>query len=200
MRVRASLLALCLAVPATVVVSPRAPHMGPPIAEAAVSMSLSLDELVTSSSYVVVAKAVERQSVWEDLPGGRRIVTYTRLDVERTVVGEPGTSVWVRTLGGTVGTVGQWVSGEALIPPGSRTLLFLHKAGPTTVVTGMAQGHFPVVAGDAGAAKLAGSPDPGTLLPRRGPTVSAREVLVGATLERAIATIEEVRRAQRDRK
>jgi len=163
-------------------------------------MALSLDELVSSSSYVVIAKAAEKQSVWEDLPGGRRIVTYTRLDVERTVAGEPGTSVWVRTLGGVVGEVGQWVSGEASIAPGSRSLFFLYKAGPSVVVTGMAQGHFPVIVEDGGVTKIGGSPDPGTVLPRRGPTLSAREMLVGVTLERAVATIQEVRRAQRERK
>ncbi len=200
MRVRASLLALSLALPAALFVSPRSPHTGPKEAAAAVSMVVSLDELVVSSSYVVVAKASERQSLWEDTPSGRRIVTYTRLDVERAVVGEPGTSVWVRTLGGTVGDVGQWVSGEAVIKPGERSLLFLHKASSAVVVTAMAQGHYPVIVAEGGPPRLAPSPDAGTVLPRTGPSIAAREVLVGATLSRALVAIEEVRRAPRERK
>lgn len=200
MRVRATLLALSLAAPAAMFLSPRPTDVGLPSAEAAVSVVLSLDELVSTSSFVVVGKAVERQSFWEDTPSGKRIVTYTRLDVERAVMGEPGTSVWVRTLGGAVGEVGQWVSGEATLKPGARSLLFLQKHGPALVVTAMAQGHFPVVADDAGVVRLAGSPDAGTLLARRGPSISAREQLLGATLDRAITIIEEARRAQKPRK
>ncbi|MRG93282.1 hypothetical protein [Polyangium spumosum] len=200
MRVRASLLALSLALPAALFVSPHSPHTGPKEAAAAVSVVVSLDELVGSSSYVVVAKASERQSMWEDTPNGRRIVTYTRLDVEQSVVGEPGTSVWVRTLGGVVGEVGQWVSGEAVIKPGERSLLFLRKTPTTVVVTAMAQGHYPVLATVEGVPKLAASPDAGTILPRTGPSVAAREVLVGSTLSRAITAIEEAKRAPRERK
>jgi len=200
MRIRACLLAICVAVPLLAIVSPNPFCLSPKDAEAAVSIGVSVDELVASSAYVVVAKAVERQSAWEDLPGGRRIVTYTRLDVERTIAGEPGTTVWVRTLGGVVGEVGQWVSGEASIKPQTRGLFFLHKAGPTVVVTAMAQGHYPLKLDEAGVTRLAGSPDPGVLLSRRGPSVAARDVLVGVTLERALSVIEEARRAQQQRK
>ncbi|TKD04338.1 hypothetical protein E8A74_23530 [Polyangium fumosum] len=199
MRVRASMLALSIALPAALFVSPHSPHTGPQEAAAAVSVVVSLDELVTGSSFVVVAKAAERQSMWEDTPNGRRIVTYTRLDVERSVVGEPGTQVWVRTLGGVVGDVGQWVSGEAVIPPGERSLLFLHKTPTAVVVTAMAQGHYRVLT-EEGVPKLAPSPDAGTMLPRTGPSIGAREVLVGATLSRALVAIEEVKRAPRERK
>ncbi|MDI1482147.1 hypothetical protein [Polyangium sp. y55x31] len=200
MRVRASLLALSLALPAALFVSPESPHTGPRDAAAAVSVVVSLDELVSSSSYVVVAKAAERQSMWEDSPSGRRIVTYTRLDVESSVVGEPGTQVWVRTLGGVVGDVGQWVSGEAVLKPGERSLLFLHKTPTAVVVTAMAQGHYPVISTEGGVPKLAPSPDAGTILPRTGPSIGARELLVGATLSHALVTIEEAKRAQRERK
>ncbi|MDC0743414.1 hypothetical protein [Polyangium mundeleinium] len=200
MRVRASMLALSIALPAALFVSPHSPHTGPQEAAAAVSVVVSLDELVTGSSFVVVAKAAERQSMWEDTPNGRRIVTYTRLDVERSVVGESGTQVWVRTLGGVVGDVGQWVSGEAVIPPGERSLLFLHKTSTAVVVTAMAQGHYPVITTEGGVLKLAPSPDAGTMLPRTGPSIGAREVLVGATLSRALVAIEEVKRAPRERK
>ncbi|WP_232379707.1 hypothetical protein [Polyangium fumosum] len=193
------MLALSIALPAALFVSPHSPHTGPQEAAAAVSVVVSLDELVTGSSFVVVAKAAERQSMWEDTPNGRRIVTYTRLDVERSVVGEPGTQVWVRTLGGVVGDVGQWVSGEAVIPPGERSLLFLHKTPTAVVVTAMAQGHYRVLT-EEGVPKLAPSPDAGTMLPRTGPSIGAREVLVGATLSRALVAIEEVKRAPRERK
>jgi len=161
-----------------------------------VSILLSLDELVQQSAYVVVATAAEQKSQWEDLPGGRRIVTYTRLVVENAVVGKPDSELWVRTLGGAVGDIGQAVSGEAQIVPGSRSFLFLAKTAGGTVVTAMAQGHFPIAADASGVRKLAPSPDAGTLLRRRGPSLSAREMLVGSTVEQAMDT---VRRVQRER-
>jgi hypothetical protein len=199
MRARAALLALTVLVPAAAIVSPHASSLGPPPAEAAVSLLVTLDELVQSSTYVVLGTAAEHNSAWEETPSGRRIVTYTRIDVERTVAGDPGTSVWVRTLGGTVGSIGQYVSGEAQITLGSRSLLFLHKEGPLVAVTEMAQGHFPVIADDKGPVRLGASPDAGALLPRRGPSISAREVLVGATIERAVVAVQEARRTHEKR-
>jgi hypothetical protein len=196
MRARAALLALTVCLPAAIIASPRNPCLGPSPAEAAVSMAITLDELLSESTCVVVATSSERQSLWEDTEAGRRIVTYTRLDVDRSVVGQPGSSVWVRTLGGTVGNIGQYVSGEAQLLPGTRSLLFLRKSGTAVVVTAMAQGHFPVLAKEGEPPRLLASPDAGAILARRGPSIAAREVLVGATLEQALGTIEEARRAR----
>ncbi len=199
MRVRAIVLAAALVVPTTIALSPNLCDVGPRNAEAAVSIVVSLNELVSTSTHVVVAKATEQKSLWEDTPTGRRIVTYTRLDVERSVVGDAGSSVWVRTLGGAVGSTGQWVSGEAVIAPASRSVLFLTKSGGTFGVTAMAQGHYPVVT-EGAVTRLAGSPDAGTLLLRRGPNIAAREVLVGTTLDKALQLIGEARRAQKPSK
>jgi hypothetical protein len=200
MRVRASVLAAALLVPAVIIASPHERSVGPRSAEAAVSVVVSLAELVQTSTHVVVAKAAERQSLWEDTSSGRRIVTYTRLEVERTVIGDVGSGVWVRTLGGAVGSTGQWVSGEAVIAPESRSLLFLHKSGSTFSVAAMAQGHYPIVVTDGAIVRLSGSPDAGTLVMRRGPTIGAREVLVGATLDKALQIIGEARRAQKEQR
>lgn len=197
MRVRASVLAAAFIVPTALVASPNVRSVGPRSAEAAISIVVSVSELVQTATHVVVAKAVEQRGMWEDTPTGRRIVTYTRMDVERSVVGDVGSSVWVRTLGGTVGSTGQWVSGEAAIAPNSRSLLFLHKSGTAFAVAAMAQGHYPIVVTDGAVPRLAGSPDTGTLLLRRGPTIAAREVLVGKTLDTALQVIAEAKRAQR---
>lgn len=165
-------------------------------AHAAVSMLLSLEELVAGSSHVVIATASDRHSQWEDLPSGRRIVTYTKLVVERTIVGSGDKEIWVRTLGGVVGKIGQSVAGEAQIAIGSRALFFLAPASGAVVVTGMAQGHYPIVTDDKGAARLASSRDPGMLVPRRGPTISAQERLVGGKLEDAVTLVAQTRKAR----
>jgi hypothetical protein len=169
-------------------------------AEAHTARALTLDDLMAISTYVVVATAGERRSVWEDLPSGRRIVTYTRLAVERAVAGAPGTELWVRTLGGAVGNIGQAVPGEAQIATGSRSLLFLYEASGVVVVAAMAQGHYPIVADDKGVARLAPSPDTGMLVARPGPLLLARERLVGASVEEASLLVKQARKARDENK
>jgi hypothetical protein len=158
---RAFGLALLLALPPALALDAGAPLEGPRIAAASVSIAISLEQLVTGSAAVVVATAAEQRSQWEDLGGARRIVTYTHLTIDRTVAGEPGKEVWVRTLGGAVGKIGQLVPGGARIAIGSQALLFLAKARDGALeVTGMAQGHYPLVAG--GAAPGGGPPGGGS--------------------------------------
>jgi hypothetical protein len=155
-------------------------------ASASVSVLMTLDELVGESDQVAIGTAVEHTSRWEDLPSGRRIVTYTRVSIDETLSGNTRGEVWVRTLGGVVDKIGQAVSGEAQLVPNQRALVFLSDvddgSGKTvTIVTGMAQGHFPL--DESGSEpKLKASPDRGGLLPRRGPSISAAEVLVGQSL------------------
>lgn len=196
---RAFLLASALAVPPALTLSHAAP-LTVADAHASVAILMSLDEMVTASTHIVVATASDRHSVWEDMPSGRRIVTYTKLTVSRAVTGSPSQEVWVRTLGGAVGKIGQSVAGEAQIVSGARALFFLAQSGPALVVTGMAQGHFPIVVDDKGAPRLKASPDPGMLLPRRGPTISAHERLVGSKLEDAISLVVASKKARDEKK
>jgi hypothetical protein len=196
MKYRALSLALLVAAPLAIGVSPRAPLEGPRSAEASVAVLMSLEDLTAASAYVVVATAGEQRSVWEETPSGRRIVTYTRLAVDRAVDGPAEKELWVRTLGGVVDNIGQAVSGEAQLTGGSRSMLFIARASTSLVVTAMAQGHYPIVGGEVTsktAPRLAGSPDAGMLLPRRGPTISARERLVGLTLDEAVLAVQRAR-------
>jgi len=107
---------------------------------------MTFDELVKAADAVVVASATEANSQWED----GRIYTYTRMTVERGIAGQvaTGEQIWLRTLGGSVGNIGQHVDGEASFPIGASSLLFLRKskvAGHWDV-TARAQGQYPVVA------------------------------------------------------
>lgn len=189
---RAFLAASLLTLPPLAVLAPRA--------EAHTARLLTLDELCAMSAHVVVGTAGERHSVWEDLPSGRRIVTYTRVSVDRVVAGSPASELWVRTLGGAVGSIGQAVPGEVQLPFGSRSLLFLVEVNNVTVVAAMSQGHYPVVADDKGVARLAPSPETGMLIPRPGPSVSARERLVGITVDDAATLVKQTRRARDEKR
>ncbi len=163
-------------------------------AHATTSVLLTLEELVERSGTVAVVEAVERSSRWEVVGESKRIVTYTRLVVHEAIRGDAGEEIWVRTLGGKVGKIGQHVAGEAQFSLKARAVVFLTKAGDVTVVTGMAQGHYPLVEKD-GAVRLTSSPDTGNLVERRGPRVSARERLVGAKLADATSSIKTAAKA-----
>jgi hypothetical protein len=190
MNVRACLLALALAAPLALATVDTRTGFGVRGAEASVSVPVTLAELVASSSYVVVGVAKDHYSVWEELPHGKRIVTYTKIKVDKAVVGAPGTELWVRTLGGAVGEIGQSVAGEAQLAIGERALVFVTKIDSTNVVTARAQGHFPLLEVGKAPAKLAPSPDIGMLLPKQGPVAPpASSQLVGAVLDDAIKII-----------
>jgi hypothetical protein len=112
-----------------------------PASHASVVRPQTLENLVDRASLVVVATPAERTSVWE----GGRIVTYTRVDVRETVAGPASASLWVRTLGGEVGDLGQRVDGEATLEIGKPTLLFLEATETGSyVVAARAQGQFMV--------------------------------------------------------
>jgi hypothetical protein len=121
-------------------------------AHASVSIAALFDELVRDSSAAVVVTPVEQKAVWEN----GRIYTYTRVRVERTMGGAaPGAAAdgtWVRTMGGSVGDIGQLVDGEAVLTMGRSSLLFvqpLADQGPGVfVVTARAQGQFAMVTGE----------------------------------------------------
>jgi hypothetical protein len=134
-------------------------------ADASVSIRVSWDGLLRESTAAVVATPAEATTVWEN----GRIVTYTRLHVDRAIAGElgAGSDAWVRTLGGVVGKIGQSVDGEAVFTQGQPGLLFLHPGPPGAyVVTARGQGQFPIVpdADPAAASHLVKSSAAGLLL------------------------------------
>lgn len=185
-------LALCcaLALAAPITLTRSAP------AEAAVAVRASLDQLVGASVYVVVGRVAEHHGAWEDLAGARRIVTYTKIIVEQPVVGAPPAEVWVRTLGGVVGSIGQYVPGEARLRAGERALLFLREAPGTLAVTALGQGHFTVATTpDDPTPRLQLSERPELVIGKDTKAPGAGDVLVGASLSDAIATIQRTRRS-----
>lgn len=137
-------------------------------ARASVSISVTWEGLLRESTAVAVVTPSETRSVWE----AGRVYTYTRVHVDRPIAGElgAGSDIWVRTMGGVVGKIGQLVEGEAVLATGRSSLLFLH-TGPagTLEVTARGQGQFPVVADvdPTKPARLVRSNAVGALLPPR---------------------------------
>jgi hypothetical protein len=179
---------------AAILVMPDLIHrsVGPRSAAASTFVELTVGDLVASSSLVAAGTPLESTSLWEDSDTGRgrRIVTYTRLRIDRTIDGDAQSEVWVRTLGGHVGDIGQHVDGEAVLVPARPGLFFLHAIpGGTHAVVGMSQGHYPLEAAPGGAPlRLLIPQGLGRLLEKRGGSEltgrpPARVELVGRTLD-----------------
>lgn len=155
---------------------------------AAVARALSVGDLVQRSTTAVLLTGVARRASWQVIGGSQRIVTETRARVEELVTGEdPSASeIIVRTLGGRVGTVGQLVEGEAELLIGETSLTFLSVIKPLSyAVTGMAQGHYPIV-NDPHGKILAASRQLPALLKKTG---SAVERLAGRNLSEGLALV-----------
>ncbi len=172
-------------------------------ADASVSVSVLFDDLVAESSTVDVVTPMEARSVWEN----GRIYTYTRVHVDNAIAGGAGSGadLWVQTLGGEIGDVGQMVEGEPNLVIGKPFLVFLKPVGGSTTsgtywVTARAQGQFPVRSEGVGAAAslhvikngsvgalLAPRPDAVSAAQRRAPAIAIAAVPAGDALhERAL--------------
>ena len=117
-------------------------------ARASIAIAILFDELVRDSSAAAIVTPYEQKSVWED----GRIITYTHVHADRTVAGTLESDPWIRTMGGTVGRIGQLADGEPVLTVGRPGLLFLQgvpeSGGGIYAVTARAQGQFPVVLGE----------------------------------------------------
>lgn len=159
-------------------------------ARAALSRAVSLDDLSRASAAAVIVLPLQQRSEWQS----KRIVTFTRVRVERIVAGQSVTSeIEIRTFGGVVGNIGQSVSGEAQLVVGQRSLLFLRDLGAgSALVTARAQGVFRIEAGSA--ARVLASHRLGELVPsaqmkaRR--IVPAAVSLHGSSLALAVSRIQ----------
>jgi hypothetical protein len=172
----------------------------PRSASASTFVELSLADLLKMSNLVVVATSGEQTCVWEQTDGGRsrRIVTYTHMTVDRVLDGAAAApkDVWVRTLGGQVGDIGQQVEGEAVLVPLQTSLLFLRARGDGThAVAAMGQGQFAVKASGAGEPpRLFPQVASGRLLAPAALARSARDALSDKTLDEVAKVIEAERR------
>lgn len=104
---------------------------------ASMSIGLSFKDLVAQSDVIVVARAVQRESTWENA----RIITVTRLQTHECWVGWVGHDFRIKTLGGAIGNIGQNAEGQPSLPIGHTFVLYLRRgADGTYCPTGLEQG------------------------------------------------------------
>jgi hypothetical protein len=161
-------------------------------------------ELVNGATLVFAGTPLESRSLWEGDASshGRRIVTYTRVRVDRLLDGKGQEEVWIRTLGGEVGDIGQQVAGEAVLRAGEPSLFFLHdRPDGSHFVVGMSQGQFLLEGrGDNGAVKVRAPMAGAQLVPKKGrgatsSSATARAVIIGHTLDEIAELVAAERRA-----
>ncbi len=156
-------------------------------AHASVSFAVDTDRLVTRAELVLRATALDSYAAWE----GTRIVTYSKLHVDETIAGSTKDSeVWVRSLGGQVDHLGQWVDGEPVFNQGQSSLVFLSKdEGGAYVSVARAQGQIPL-SFDAKKKTWLAKPNPyiGMLVPRPETTLPSATNSVQTTSTNSAST------------
>jgi hypothetical protein len=119
----------------------------PHAAQATLVSGLTLAQLVTRSTHIVVLTALDASSLYADLSGHRRIVTDVRARVEDVLAksSPQAPELTLRTLGGNIGHVGQLVLGQPVLSLGSSDVAFVKRGADGRYwFVGMAQGHYPL--------------------------------------------------------
>jgi len=79
-------------------------------------------QLAQDSDLVIVGRVLERTGSWQ----GTRIVTTHRIKIDSIWTGNyPDTELEFVSLGGSVGDIGQIVSGSSQLPAGTQAVMFL---------------------------------------------------------------------------
>ncbi|TMQ56902.1 MAG: hypothetical protein E6K76_11945 [Candidatus Eisenbacteria bacterium] len=120
--------------------------VGAPAALATTVQKLTLQELTKKSESIVMARVDDAVSSWD--AGHREIYSYYTLRVLQPVKGSKGaTTITLRQLGGTVGTIASIVPGMPSFRKGEEVVLFLTQkdAAGYPWVMGLQQGKYSIV-------------------------------------------------------
>jgi hypothetical protein len=142
-------------------------------AQASVARAVPLEALTSRSKHVIVGEPLDAYAVWERIGGRKHIVTYTRVRAHELLAGKDPSAdeLLVRTLGGTIGELGELVHGEAALRIGRRSVMFTMPSQDALAVTAMAQGHYPLGRDRAGIERLLRSPEANELIDEPGAAV-----------------------------
>lgn len=106
---------------------------------------MSLSQLAQASSTIVQGQVVSQTT--RTNAGNTRVYTYTTVQLEKALKGQPPSTLTIQQLGGTAGNFHVRVPGTALLRPGTQYILFLEPtagASATYHLVGMMQGAFRV--------------------------------------------------------
>jgi hypothetical protein len=105
----------------------------PTAAEATIAQAMKFDDKVGNAASIVMGKVVAQQSRWDE--SGRRILTYSTIQVEKTLKGTQATQAVIVTPGGQVGDIAQEFVGVPRFAVGEEHVVFTRdtKSGPTVL-------------------------------------------------------------------
>jgi hypothetical protein len=103
----------------------------------------SFDELVSRAEMIFQGSVTDVRSEWTGEGAQRHIMSYVTLKVEDAIKGNPGSTVTLRMLGGTVGGETMEVSDAPKFKVGDRDILFVENNGTQFVpLVGIMHGRF----------------------------------------------------------
>lgn len=113
-------------------------------AAATTLVRMSLSQLAQASSAIVQGRVVAQTTRTD--AGGTRVYTYTTVQTEKALKGQPPATITIQQPGGTVGNFHVRVPGTALLRPETQYVLFLEQATGAGAyhLVGMMQGAFRV--------------------------------------------------------
>ena len=113
-------------------------------AAATTLVRMSLRQLAQASSAIVQGRVVAQTT--RTNAGNTRVYTYTTVQLEKALKGQPPATLTIQQPGGTVGNFHVRVPGTALLRPGTQYILFLEPSagGGAYHLVGMMQGAFRV--------------------------------------------------------
>jgi hypothetical protein len=111
----------------------------------------SFDELVSRAEMIFQGSVTDVRSEWTGEGAQRHIMSYVTLKVEDSFKGNPGSTVTLRMLGGTVGDETMEVTDAPKFKVGDRDILFVENNGTQFVpLVGIMHGRFRVKKDAAG--------------------------------------------------
>jgi len=111
----------------------------------------SFDELVSRAEMIFQGSVTDVRSEWTGEGAQRHIMSYVTLKVEDAIKGNPGATVTLRMLGGTVGGETMEVTDAPKFKVGDRDILFVENNGTQFVpLVGIMHGRFRVKKDAAG--------------------------------------------------
>jgi hypothetical protein len=103
----------------------------------------SFDELVSRAEMIFQGSVTDVRSEWTGEGAQRHIMSYVTLKVEDAIKGNPGATVTLRMLGGTVGGETMEVTDAPKFKVGDRDILFVENNGTQFVpLVGIMHGRF----------------------------------------------------------
>jgi hypothetical protein len=120
----------------------------PITAQATISRAVKFDEKVEHAASIVVGRIVSQQSSWD--AGRQRILTYSKIAVEKTLKGSPAQEVTIVTPGGTVGDIAQDYVGIPRFHTGDENVVFVRQTGAGPTVLYFEQGAYRVEKNSSG--------------------------------------------------